>query len=442
MKEECGIFGVYNEVSGKCIKDIEHGLQLLQHRGQDSFGISWNGLQKIETYHKLGLVTGIPKTDLHSYINCGIGHVRYCTSGDASDVKQIQPIHSTNKMGNYSIAHNGNLPKELQIQDTRYIVETINQSEKTSWREILIELLEKIPGVYCLLLLTNEGIYAIRDGYGVRPLVIGKDGNDYCVASETNALHRFNFYDNVNPGEIWHIYHKECRKLYQKPNTCNSICSFEYLYFLKPNSCVDNRSVQLVRQTLGKTLAKRDKSMTHSSFNSNKTYYVIGIPDSGVISAKAYAEEMEFAYESWIKKRADVNRSFIQCNDEQRKIICNKKFIYDHENLKGKNVVIVDDTIVRGNVMKKIIELLKQCEVNEIHIRIPSPPIRNTCLFGIDIPTKTELIAYNKSVREIEKILDVNSLEYLKTNDLNWIISETSCKRCFGGNFPSKLLEW
>ena len=442
MKEECGIFGVYNEVSGKCIKDIEHGLQLLQHRGQDSFGISWNGLQKIERYHKLGLVTGIPKTDLHSYINCGIGHVRYCTSGDASDVKQIQPIHSTNKMGNYSIAHNGNLPKELQIQDTRYIVETINQSEKPSWREILIELLEKIPGVYCLLLLTNEGIYAIRDGYGVRPLVIGKDGNDYCVASETNALHRFNFYDNVNPGEIWHIYHKECRKLYQKSNTCNSICSFEYLYFLKPNSCVDNRSVQLVRQTLGKTLAKRDKSMTHSSFNSKKTYYVIGIPDSGVISAKAYAEEMEFSYESWIKKRADVNRSFIQCNDEQRKIICNKKFIYDHENLKGKNVVIVDDTIVRGNVMKKIIELLKQCEVNEIHIRIPSPPIRNTCLFGIDIPTKTELIAYNKSVREIEKILDVNSLEYLKTTDLNCIISETSCKRCFGGNFPNKLLQW
>ena len=146
MKEECGIFGVYNEVSGKCIKDIEHGLQLLQHRGQDSFGISWNGLQKIETYHVLVISYGDTKTDLHSYINCGIGHVRYCISGDASDVKQIQQIYSFyNKMGNYSIAHNGNLPKELQIQDTRYIVETINQSEKTSWREILIELLEKIP---------------------------------------------------------------------------------------------------------------------------------------------------------------------------------------------------------------------------------------------------------------------------------------------------------
>ena len=442
MKEECGIYGVYNEISGKCIKDIEHGLELLQHRGQDSFGISWNGTTQIQTHHQLGLVTTLPENSLYSYVNSGIGHVRYCTSGDAQDINQIQPIYTRNHLGNYSIAHNGNLPKELQIQDTRYIVNIINQSKKTTWREILIELLETIPGVYCLLLLTTEGIYAIRDSYGVRPLIIGKDGNDYCVASETNALHRFNFYDNVNPGEIWHIYHKECNKIYQASNICNSICSFEYLYFLKPNSCVDNRSVQLVRQTLGKTLAKRDKSMTQSTFDPEKMYHVIGIPDSGVISAKAYAEEMGFPYESWIKKRADVNRSFIQCNDEQRKIICNKKFIYDYSSLQGKNIVIVDDTIVRGNVMKKIVELLRECEVNEIHIRIPSPPIRNTCIFGIDIPTKTELIAYNKSVKEIEKILDVNSLEYLKTTDLNWIISETSCKRCFGGNYPKKLLEW
>ena len=137
-----------------------------------------------------------------------------------------------------------------------------------------------------------------------------------------------------------------------------------------------------------------------------------------------------------------MNRSFIQCNDEQRKIICNKKFIYDHYNLKGKNVIIVDDTIVRGNVMKRIIALLRECEVKEIHIRIPSPPIRNTCFFGIDIPTQTELIAYNKAVQEIEKILEVNSLRYLEVNDLNWIISESSCKRCFGGNYPNKLLEW
>ena len=442
MKEECGIFGVYNELSGKCIQDIEQGLKLLQHRGQDSFGVSWNGSMSIETHHQLGLVKELPHNDFHSYVNSGIGHVRYCTSGDASDVKQIQPIISNNHRGLYSIAHNGNLPKELTIQDTRYIVNTINKSEKDTWKDILIELLEEIPGVYCLLILTSEGIYAVRDSYGVRPLVIGKDGNDYCIASETNGLHRFNFYDNVKPGEIWHLQHKKCNKVYSKNNVCNSICSFEYLYFLKPNSCVDNRSVQLVRQTLGKTLAKRDKSAKISPFISENTYYVIGIPDSGIISAKSYADEMGFQYKSWINKRADVNRSFIQCNDEQRKVICNKKFIYDYSNLMGKNVVIVDDTIVRGNVMKKIIELLRECNVNEIHIRIPSPPIRDTCLFGIDIPTKTELIANNKMVEEIKKILNVNSLEYLDSSDLDWIISKSSCKRCFGGNYPKELLDW
>ena len=442
MKEECGIFGVYNEISGACIKDIHRGLELLQHRGQDSFGIAWNNLTKLDVYQKIGLVDKLPHNDSYKYINCGIGHVRYCTSGNSKDIQQVQPIISSNKLGNYAIAHNGNLPKDLSMQDTRYIIQQINNSKKLTWREILIELLDVIPGVYCLLILTNEGIYAVRDSYGVRPLILGKDGNDYCVASETNALHRFNFYDNVNPGEIIHIYHRECKKIYRKSNTCNAICSFEYLYFLKPNSCVDNRSVQLVRQKLGRTLAIADKNNDNTSFCNDKKYYVIGIPDSGIIAAKSYASEMNFPYRSWIKKRADVNRSFIQCNDEQRKIICNKKFIYEQSEIKDKNVIIVDDTIVRGNVMKKIVELLKECEVNEIHIRIPSPPIRNTCLFGIDIPTKNELIAYNKSIEEIEKIFNVNSLRYLDTNDLNTIISETSCKRCFGGKYPQQLLDW
>ena len=442
MKEECGIFGVYNEISGKCINDIHTGLSLLQHRGQDSFGISLVNTKGIETHKHLGLVKPIISNSYHTYVNSGIGHVRYCTSGNATDTAEIQPISSKNHLGEYTLAHNGNIPKELSIQDTKYIIDTINKSNKNTWKDILIELLDTIPGVYCLLILTSCGIYAVRDRYGVRPLVIGKDGNDFCISSESCALHRFNFYDNVNPGEIIHIFHKECNKIYssEQSKTCDAICSFEYIYFLKPNSCVDNRSVQLVRQALGKTLAIRDKK--NDVFDNSNKYYVIGIPDSGIISAKSYASEMDFSFETWIKKRSDVNRSFIQCNDEQRKIVCNKKFIYDHQNLRGKNVIIVDDTIVRGNVIKRIIELLRECEVNEIHIRIPSPPIRDTCFFGIDIPTHNELIAYNKSVHEIENILNVNSLQYLEMSDLNTIISESSCKRCFGGNYPNGLLEW
>ena len=444
MKEECGIFGVYNGVAGKCITDITTGLSLLQHRGQDSFGVSYLGINTIEIYHQLGLVSPLPLNGYDSYLSCGIGHVRYCTSGNAEDKKQIQPILSSNRLGMYTLAHNGNIPKELSIQDTRYIIDIINNSKKTNWKDILIELLDIIPGVYCLVILTNEGIYALRDRYGLHPLVIGKDGNDFCVASETSALHRFNFYDNVNPGEIYHIYHEECHKIYSSNpiNTCNAICSFEYIYFLKANSCVDNRSVQLVRQQLGKTLALRDKCNEKSVFHKDKSYYVIGIPDSGIISAKSYAEEMVFPYEYWIKKRENVNRSFIQCNDEQRNIVCNKKFLYEKTELKNKNVIIVDDTIVRGNVMKKIISLLRECSVNEIHIRIPSPPVRNTCVFCIDIANKEELIANNKTVDEVEKILDINSLCYLDIEDLNNIISKNSCKKCFNGNYPEALLEW
>tara|TARA_Y100000389_G_scaffold141737_1_gene139650 strand:+ start:6830 stop:8185 length:1356 start_codon:yes stop_codon:yes gene_type:complete len=451
MKEACGLFGVFNtktQPNTNTLKDVITGMKLLQHRGQDGCGVSYlNKTNDIVTIKKLGLVKNsfndLPNINTHVVI----GHVRYSTSGNSKNLDHTQPLYSHNNLGEYALAHNGNLSNVLH-HDTYYLISFINNCKKLNWKDIFIEMLDTIPGVYCLLILTNEGIYAIRDKFGVRPLVMGCNGNDYCVSSETSAFHRFNFYCNINPGEIYFINKTGPKLLYSSTEKLQNICSFEYIYFLRPNSIVDNLNVQLVRTQLGKTLATKDIIQNNELVCKwiNDETIVIGIPDSGIIAARAYADCLKLPYKQYIQKYENMNRSFIESNNTERNKVCKKKFYYDEKNLTGKNVIIVDDTIVRGNVIKIIIQQLKDIGVVDIHIRIPAPPIVNICKFGIDIPNKNELIATNntdnKNIINICNEIGATSLLYLDVNDLENIISKNSCKGCFGGTYNNKLLEW
>uniref|UniRef100_A0A6C0KGA5 amidophosphoribosyltransferase n=1 Tax=viral metagenome TaxID=1070528 RepID=A0A6C0KGA5_9ZZZZ len=445
MNEACGLFATYTKKSSnKNYNYTIEGLKLLQHRGQDGCGISFlDDKEKIITLKGMGMVKDFFHAEYEetSLINTyySIGHVRYRTSGNTNNLNHLQPLNSRHSLlGTFALAHNGNIANlDENSFDTQYIVDFISKNENTTWKNILVNLLKSIPGVYCLTILTNEGIYALRDCYGVRPLCIGFKDNDYCISSESSAFHRFNLYTNINPGQIYKINKHGVTNIYNSKKTYHNICSFEFIYFLRPNSIVDTLNVNQVRQQLGIYLARDDMTDFYL-----KDYIVIGIPDSGIIAAKSYAETLQLEYHQWIQKYENIDRTFIYSTQKERVEKSKKKFFYNDKYIKNKKLIIVDDTIVRGNVIKTIISQLKEICPLEIHIRIPAPPIRDICKFGVDIPSKEELLIYKKTPEELTKELNIDSLKYLSLHHLDHIISKNSCKGCFSSVYKKELLNW
>ena len=276
----------------------------------------------------------------------------------------------------------------------------------------------------------------MRDRYGIRPLCIGNYENSYCISSESCALQHFNLNRDILPGEIVKINNKGVQTIYQYNNYKLSICAFEYLYFLKPNSICDGYNVTDVRTNLGKLLANKE------TLTIDDEYITIGIPNSGLLSAKSYAASLSIKYVQAITKNKYINRTFIIPNNVDRINACNKKFIYDHDNIANKKIIIIDDTIVRGNVIKSIIHNLVLCKASEIHIRIAAPPIINICQLGIDIPSCEELLAYNKNISQIKDELNVTSIKYLTIEELNSVIPPTSYKQCFGEKIDNGMIDW
>lgn len=439
--EKCGVFGIYAPVPySKCTKDVVKGLQFLQHRGQEGCGIAYYNNEICIKKHN-----GLVKEVFENYQNTEIlssciGHVRYSTSGKSKHCKlasyeECQPIIGNCHLGSFALAHNGNIPR-IEEHDTTFLVRYMEQIAGNTWGEKLGILIEKIPGVYCLVILTDNAIYGVRDRFGVRPLCVGFKQNDWCISSESCALHRFNHLRDVHPGEVIKIDKKGLHSLYQSKRSQLSICAFEFIYFLRPNSYTDGYYVKDIRENLGKELARKEELLCDSG------YKVVGVPDSGILAARSYATAMGFEYIQCIEKYKNSKRTFILPSNDERIMACKKKFYFHKKQIEGQKLVVADDTIVRGNVIKSIIHFLWEFGAKEIHIRIPAPPICDICQLGIDIPSKEELLAPGRSMDDIREELNVNSIRYLTCDDLNKILPKHSYKECFGGGIDKKILDW
>ena len=474
MKEKCGLFGILtSDDTFDNLSFVVKGLQYLQHRGEESCGIAYHDGNAYDD-GSLNCITGLGlvkevfqdyiKSELQDQsqnqgqsqgqgqmqmqkhnINKCIGHVRYSTSGKSKldiDAKkqECQPLYGTCKFGDFYLAHNGNVPG-LQEHDTQYIINFIQNSaiNASSWIEVLSSLVESIPAAYCLLILTKNELFAVRDRYGIRPLCIGcaghgpDYGHGYCFASESCALQHYNYVRDVLPGEVISVSKIQLESLYVSPNSSPHICAFECIYFMNENSLCNGYVVRELRERLGAALAMKQKRTVDSD---EANTIVVGIPNSGIASAKKYAEVLGIPYVQAIKKNPNIGRTFIASNDTERKKKCKEKFVFVSSEIRGRKLVIVDDTIVRGNVMTAIVASLFEFGAVEVHIRIPAPPVVNICSLGIDIPSQEELIAFQfqKKYSDIAAKLNATSVDYLACEDLDDILQFPTYKECFLSN--------
>ncbi len=451
MKEFCGIFGIYNNPNAAYIAYL--GLYALQHRGQESAGIAATDGNRI-TYHRdFGLVSSVFKSSTLKQLkgSVAIGHNRYSTSGASDSPDNIQPIVVSYKYGQLAIAHNGNLVNALELRekleeegsifrgttDSEVIVHLIVKSKMKNFIGKLMDALSKLKGAYSLLVMTNKKLIAARDPWGFRPLCMGELNGSPVFASETCAFDLIGakFIRDVEPGEVIVIEKGKIStlKIPVNQNCRKSQCIFEFVYFARPDSRIFGRSVYEVRKNFGKTLARECPADAD---------LVIPVPDSGVVPALGYAQESGIHFEMGLIRNHYVGRTFIKPEQQMRDIGVKVKLNPIPEILKGKRVVVIDDSIVRGTTSRKIIRMLKEAGAKEVHMRISSPPTKWPCYFGIDTPTKDQLIASSHSINEICKYIEADSLGYLSLEGMIAATGGTAddyCTACFNGDYPVEV---
>jgi amidophosphoribosyltransferase len=442
----CGIVGIYNHPEAANLAYL--GLYALQHRGQESAGIVSSDGTTLHIHRQMGHVADIfvePVLQKLPGTNA-IGHVRYSTTGDSS-LKNCQPVAVDYSRGGLAIAHNGNLVNAQRLRaeleahgaifqstmDTEVIVHLVAQSHKNSLVDRIKDALSQVKGAYSLLFLTETRIIAARDPFGWRPLVLGKKGDAWVVASETCALDlvEAEFVREIEPGEIIVIDRDgiHSSKPFPIPHK-KAMCIFEFIYFARPDSHIFGRDVYEMRKGFGKQLAREHPV---------EADVVIPVPDSGVPAALGYAEESKIPFEVGLMRNHYVGRTFIEPKESIRHFGVKIKLNPVRSVLEGKRVVVVDDSIVRGTTSKKIVKMIRDAGAKEVHMRISSPPTTGPCYYGIDTPNKDELIAANHSVEEIRKFIGADSLGYLSPEGLYWFEKnpgEWFCDACFTGNYP------
>lgn len=455
----CGIFGIYsNKTSSEIINTVISNLSLLQHRGKDGCGIGYNTIRDNKKYVKIIKKYGLVKDSLINYsvaddlTHSCIGHIKYSTSGkstknnklDLTETNELQPLSGKNINGNsIIIAHNGNIPI-IKGFDTQVLLNQILNSETNiennqNIENTLINIMNNIPAAYCLLIIVNDVLYVMRDRYGIRPLSYGEYNNSVYISSETRALENCENIKEIDSGTIMRIDKNGSHIIYKHPNSVNGICALEILYFMNPKSYINGLTIESIRSTLGIRLSTKEKLVD----NNTDDYVVVGVPDSGLIYAKAYAEHLSLQYSQLIEKVNNCSngedRTFILINNDERQKACRKKFKYNSENIKNKKIIIIDDTIVRGTVIKTVIDNCKECGAVEIHIRIPAPPVIDICQLGIAIHSKEELIMNNRTINEVINMLDVDSLDYLTVEDLT-MFPKDSYMEFFGCGIAPEIL--
>jgi len=453
MKEFCGVFGIYNNPNAAYYTYL--GLYALQHRGQESAGIAVTDGSRI-TYHRdFGLVSSVFNNESLKKLtgHVAIGHNRYSTSGASDSPDNIQPIVVSYKLGQMAIAHNGNLVNALELRekleeegsifrgttDSEVIVHLIVKSRKRRFLERLMDALSKLKGAYSLLVMTNKKLIAIRDPWGFRPLCMGELDGSPVFASETCAFDLIGakYVRDVEPGEVILIENGEMRT-YKIPNSegaKRSQCIFEFVYFARPDSKIFGRSVYEVRKEFGRRLAR--ESPVDADI-------VVPVPDSGVVPALGYSQESGIPFELALIRNHYVGRTFIKPQQSLRDIGVKVKLNPVPELLKGKRVIVIDDSIVRGTTSRKIVRMLREAGAREVHMRISSPPTKWPCYFGIDTPTKDQLIASSHSVEEICRYIEADSLGYLSLEGMiesaDGSLNEY-CTACFNGDYPIEIPE-
>lgn len=455
----CGVVGILNyQYSNIIVLELLKALKKLQNRGRDSYGILLLSecANIIIKNHELINLEKIKEHRLQqSFYNIGLGHSRYATSYLADDLKNnledSHPIKGNHLfLGEFYLVHNGNinfgnffLEKYPKLNDTNILVKIIENSEKSTWNEIMEDIIRNIPGVFSVILAVKNKLYCFKDRFNVRPLCIGQNKSGFCVASESIALGDYKYLSEIEGGELVEISYNGIQRK-RILEDINKICIFEYIYFLNPDSIVSKDKVFNLRFSLGFELSKNEKI-----FNKDNVV-VIGSPDTGIPSGMGFAEGLNVKYEQFLEKNKNKGRSFIISNDRGRQDECKKKFLINPEySIKDKIVYFVDDSIVRGNTTKRIVNLLKEYEPREIHIRISSSKIVNICKFGIDIPTTDELIMNKMDEEQYAKEVGFDSLKYIDLESMVKVIGngiekkpEDLCIGCFGGGYESKLLDW
>lgn len=471
----CGIFGVYG--SDTAAVNTYYGLHALQHRGQEASGIvtrSFNGDGKahFNIVKGEGLVSEVfaDQKILNETLigNAAIGHNRYSTTGSAKSRKNIQPFMVNYRMGNLAIGHNGNLTnaKELREElvnegaifqttsDTEVILHLIARCKLENQIDQILQALRKIEGAYCVVILTDDKLIAARDPLGFRPLALGKLDNSFFVASETCAfdIQSATFLREVNPGELI-VIDKETLKsgeiksfrINEKPEQ-KKHCVFEYIYFSRPDSFIFGHNVDKMRRRLGKVLARKHPVTDPDG----ERVYVISVPDSSNTTALGYARELEkegidVRYEIGLIRSHYIGRTFIQPGQINRQMGVRIKFNVVKGVLEGRTVVVVDDSIVRGTTSKQLVHLIREANPKSIHLRISSPPIMHPCFYGMDFPSREELIAHQMhgDIEAIKNYLEVDSLEYLTIDEMLEAVSEAGednfCTACFSGKYPTDI---
>lgn len=452
LHEECGVFGIYDLDGNDVASSIYYGLFALQHRGQESCGIAvsdTNGPKgQVSSVKDMGLVNEVftPESIEGLKGDIGVGHVRYSTAG-ASTRENTQPLVLNYVKGTLALAHNGNLINALELRHeleyTGAIFQTTIDSEVIAYhiaRERLkvanVEsavknAMYKIKGAYSLIIMSPRKLIGARDPFGFHPLVIGKRDNSYILASESCALDAVSaeFVRDVLPGEIVTITKDGIVSDTSMCQQETARCIFEYIYFARPDSCIDGISVYNSRIMAGKILAQSYPV---------EADIVVGVPDSGNAAALGYSEESGIPYGMAFVKNSYVGRTFIKPKQSVRESSVKIKLNVLKEVVKGKRVVMIDDSIVRGTTSERIVRMLKNAGATEVHVRISSPPFLYPCYFGTDIPSDDQLIAHNNTVEQICDMLGANSLGYLDVGRLGEMLGSDMgyCSACFSGNYP------
>jgi len=442
----CSVVGIYGNQNAS--KLAYYALFSMQHRGQEAAGISSSDGEHIKTVKDRGLVTQIFKEEHFKILkgHMAIGHTRYSTAGDDS-ILDAQPVFARYGLGEISIVHNGNLVNAKEIReelikigaifqtnmDTENLIHLIAKNyQKKRLKERIIDAVKKIKGAFSLVILSRSKMFVIRDPFGFRPLSLGKlKSGGYIVASETCAFELVGaeFIRDVKPGEML-IFEDDKIKSEMIFEPTPKQCIFEYIYFARPDSNVFGKNVYSTRKQMGRELARElpvDADM------------VVPVPDSGVAAALGYAQESGIPFEMAIMRNHYVGRTFIEPTQEIRDLKVKMKLSPIKHKIEGKKLVVIDDSIVRGTTSRRIVRMLKEAGAKEVHMRIASPATTGPCYYGVDTPTKEELIASKLSTEEIAKYIEADSLAYLSIDSIVKAIKdkkENYCFACFDGNYP------
>jgi amidophosphoribosyltransferase len=455
LKEECGVFGIWGADNGASF--VALGLHALQHRGQEAAGITTFDGKNFHSHRAMGHVAGnFDRDDVIRRLGgrAGIGHVRYSTTGETA-LRNVQPLFAELAEGGFAVAHNGNLSNAMKLRrtlnrrgsifqstsDTEVIIHLVATSDRSNMLDRLTDALKQVEGAYSLVGLTEEGLIACRDPLGIRPLVMGKLGEATIFASETVALDVIgaSFLRDVDPGELIIVNDGGIRSYRPFEQLAPRPCIFEHVYFSRPDSIAEGVSVYEVRKNIGAELAREAPVAAD---------YVVPVPDSGVPAAIGFSQASGIPFELGIIRSHYVGRTFIQPTQEVRHLGVKLKHNANSALVDGKNIVLIDDSIVRGTTSVKLVQMMRDAGAREVHMRIASPPTRHSCFYGVDTPERAKLLAAQMNVEQMRDYINADTLAFISIEGLYRALGDERdaaqpqrCDACFTGAYPTTLTD-